>query len=234
MVGVDKAVIARLKKGGNNFEVLVDCDLALALKEGKAVDMKDVLAAEEVFDDSKKGLQASSTQMKSLFGTDDAVEVAKKIVEDGDIQLTSEHRNKLKEIKTKSVINLIHRNGVDPKTKLPHPVERIKLAMEEAKVSVDAFDSVERQVQEVLKKIKSVLPIKFEVKEINIKIPAQYASKSFPSIKSFGCNMVKNEWQTDGSWEGVVELPAGLQDDFFDLLNKLTHGNAETRILGSK
>ena len=37
MVDVDKAVIARLKKGGKQFEIKVDCDKALEFKEGKNV-----------------------------------------------------------------------------------------------------------------------------------------------------------------------------------------------------
>ena len=31
------------------------------------------------------------------------------------------------------------------------------------------------------------------------------------------------------SWEGVIELPAGLQQEFFSELNKRTQGNAETQ-----
>ena len=58
MVDVDKAVIAKIKKKGETFEVLVDCDKALDFKEGKAT-LDEALATEEVFKDSKKGLHAS-------------------------------------------------------------------------------------------------------------------------------------------------------------------------------
>jgi len=34
----------------------------------------------------------------------------------------------------------------------------------------------------------------------------------------------------DGSWHAVVEIPAGLQNEFFDELNKETHGNIHTKI----
>ena len=60
---------------------------------------------------------------------------------------------------------MIHRNGAEPTTHLPHPVTRIELALEEAKFHVDEYLSVQKQVQEVLKKLKVILPIKFEVKE---------------------------------------------------------------------
>ena len=43
--------------------------------------------------------------------------------------------------------------------------------------------------------------------------------------------MMKEEWGSDGSLIAVVEIPAGLQGDFFDKLNKLTSGNNETKIV---
>ena len=43
MVNVDTAVIARLTSHGQNFELLVDCNNALAVKQGKTVDNHDLL-----------------------------------------------------------------------------------------------------------------------------------------------------------------------------------------------
>ena len=103
MVTVDDAVIARLKMHGQNFEVLVDCNSAIAVREGKEADMKDVLAAMKVFTDAKKGLAASENAMKQIFQTSDAEEVAKQIILKGEIQLTSEYRNSLREIKRKQI-----------------------------------------------------------------------------------------------------------------------------------
>ena len=36
---------------------------------------------------------------------------------------------------------------------------------------------------------------------------------------------------SSGSWIGVIELPAGLRDDFLGRLNELTKGEVETKIL---
>ena len=54
MVTVDQAIIARLKTRGQEFEILVDCNNALALKEGKNIDMRDILAAMRIFSDAKR------------------------------------------------------------------------------------------------------------------------------------------------------------------------------------
>lgn len=233
MVNVDEAIIARLKSNNQLFEILVDCDMALALKEGKNISLKDVLAADKIFSDAKKGLEASENAMKQIFGTSEPEEVAKIIIKKGEIQLTQEHRANLRERKRKQIINMLHVNGVDPRTHLPHPPQRIENALEEAKFHVEEFGQVHEQVQEALKKLRPILPIKFEVKEISVKIPAQFAAKSYQVLSMFGTKL-REEWQNDGSLLTVLEMPGGLESDFYDKINSLTHGNVETKVLKIK
>jgi ribosome maturation protein SDO1 len=228
MVSVEKAVVAKLKKSGANFEVLVDCDNALALKEGKNVDMNDVLATDEIFDNSRKGLRASSNQMKQIFNTDNPVEIAKEIIMNGEIQITAEHKKRVIDAKRKRIIDMIHANSVDPKTGLPHPAVRIENAFAEANIHVNESETVEKQVQSIIKKLQPILPIKFETKELSVVVPHEYAQHAYSLVKSFG-NITKNEWNTDGSWSGIVEIPAGLQNDFIDKVNEVTHGNADIK-----
>lgn len=225
--------LARLKKGGKTYEIDVNSELALAFKGGASVDIKDVLKAEKIFYDAKKGLLASETEMQSLFSTSDPLEVAKIIIKEGDVQLTAEYRAKLRDQKKKQIINMIHRNAVDPKTHLPHPPQRIENAIEEAKVHIDEYTPVQKQVEDILKKIRPILPIKFEIKEIAVKIPPDYAAKSYSTVKNFG-KIMKEDWQKDGSWVVVIEMPGGLEQDFYDDINKICHGNIESKVLKTR
>lgn len=233
MVTVDQAIIAKLKKFGKSYEILVDCNNAIAIREGKEVDMNEVLAAQKIFSDAKKGLEASENEMKTNFKTDDVFEIAKIIIKEGDIQLTTEYRDDLRDKKMKQIINVIHRNGVDPKTHLPHPPNRIEAAIKEAKFHVDEFGSVKKQVQEALKQLQPIIPIKFEMKEIAVKFPAEYGAKAYPLVRDFG-KVIQDDWLKDGSWAVVVEIPGGLEEEFYDKVNKLTHGNVESKILKIK
>ena len=233
MVGVDKAVLARLKKGGSNFEVLVDCDKALLLKEGKNVDIKDVLAAEEIFSDAKKGARASGNQMKSIFGTDDPLEVAKVIIQRGDVHINKEHKNKIADDKRKRVIDMIAMNAVDPKTELPHPRTRIENAFAELKIQVNETEPVEQQVQEIIKKIRVILPIKLESRELSIKVPPKFSRGCHAIVQKYG-TILKNEWENDGSFNCTIQVPAGLQTQLMDELNSFTHGNVEVNIKEQK
>ena len=230
MVNVDKAVIARLKTHGSNFEILVDCDNAIAFKGGKIDDIKEVLADQKVFSDSKKGLVASETQMTQIFSTSDPLEVANEIIRKGEIQLTAEYKSKLIEEKRKRILAFIQKNGIDPKTSLPHPLTRLELAFEEAKVKISEYKSEKDQIEEIMDKLRPILPIKFAKKEIAIRIPADYTGKAYSALKSM-TNFKKEDWGNDGSFMCVVEIPAGMQDDLFDKVNNLTQGNADLKIL---
>jgi len=225
--------LARLKTHGTNFELVVDPDMAISFKEGKEVDIVDILKAQEIFSDANKGLLSSEDEVEKVFGTKNVLEVAKKILNDGDIQLTADHREKVRNKKKKRIINIIHINAIEPKTGMPHPIQRIEAAMNEVNVHIDEFKRAEDQISDIVKKLIVVLPIRFAKKEIQVSIPAEYAQKTYGKIQKFGI-IKKEEWLNDGSWLAVIEIPAGLQNEFFDELNKETHGNVDTKIVNER
>ena len=99
MADVDKAVIAKLKIREKHFEILVDCEKALAFKSGKSTDIDDVLATTNIFSNVKKGEHAAD--LIKYFGTEDVYAISKKIIREGEIQLTSEYKSKLMDEKKK-------------------------------------------------------------------------------------------------------------------------------------
>jgi len=230
MVNVDEAIIAKMKAHGHEFEILVDCTNAIKMREGQAVDINDVLAVQDIFSDAKKGMLASEGAMKQVFMSTDPKEVAIEIIKKGEIQLTSDYKKQIRDEKRKQIINMIHTRSIDPRTNAPHPVTRIEAAFDDAKVHIDEFRAPEAQLETIASKLRPILPMNFETREIAIRIPAVYAAKSYSAVKQF-CKTQKEEWQTDGSLVMVVALPAGLQEEFFNSLNSLTKGEVELKIL---
>lgn len=225
--------LVKFKKGEHKFEIDVDPDKAMAFKKGQIDDIRDVLKAEKIFTDAKRGEEAPEKDIVAVFGTDDVLEVAKQMVMKGEIQLTEKYRDAQRELKLKQIVNIIHRNGVDPKTHYPHPAARIESAINEVKARIDDNKTAEDQVQDVLEKLRTVLPIKFEIKEIAVKIPAQYAAKAYPLLKGQG-KLLKDNWLSDGSLSAVIEIPGGLEIDFYDKLNSFTHGTSEAKVLKTR
>ncbi|HTX43654.1 MAG TPA: ribosome assembly factor SBDS [Methanocella sp.] len=230
MVTLDKAVVAKLKTHGELFEILVDPDGALDMKKGADVKMEDVLAVEDVFENASRGDRVPEEDLVKAFGTTNVQDIARKIIMEGEINLTAEQRHRMQEEKRRQVVNFISRNAINPQTMAPHPPARIERAMEEAGVHIDLTKSVDENVNVVMKAIRPIIPIRFEEVKIAVKIPANYAARAFGEISTFG-KLVRDEWQNNGSWIGVVQIPAGMQPEFYDLVNKLSKGEAETKLL---
>ncbi len=231
MVSLDDAVIARLDRAGERFEILVDPVLAQKLKEGEEkVELADVMAVDWIFKDAHKGDRAPDEILQKAFGTTDRSEIALSIIQKGDIQLTVEQRRKMLEEKRKQVVAILTRNCINPVTKSPHPPARIELAMEEAKANVDPFRSAESQVQDILKLLRPIIPIRMEMTPIAVKVSGTMYGKLIGDIRGFG-KILKEDWNRSGEWICLVEIPAGLQAEFFDMLNSRTHGQVETKIL---
>jgi ribosome maturation protein SDO1 len=230
MVKLEDAVIARLSRHDTTFEVLVDPELALALRAGEEIDMCSVLASDKIFKDSKKGEAASEEMMKKVFGTLDVFEIAEQVIRKGDVQVTTEQRRRMREQRQRQVVALISRRAINPQTGLPHPPARIEGALANAKVHIDESKSAEEQLPDIVKALLPIIPLKFETRRIAIKIPASYTGKAHRVVRNFA-TVKKEQWLNDGSWAAVVELPAGIQGEFFDKLNDLTRGEAETKVL---
>lgn len=229
-VDLGESVVARYYKGNTRFEILVDPDMAWRFKKGENVDIRDVLTGFIIFEDAKKGRKAQEEVLVDAFGTDDVFEIAKKILRDGELQLTTEQRRKIIEDKLKQIVHIISRNGINPQTKQPHPPERIMKAIEKAKVSIDPYKSAEEQVNQVVDAIRSVIPIRLEILKLEITIPAQFSGKGYSFVFQ-QARVLKEEWLPNGGWRAEVEMPAGLYSTFLTKLNKITSSKAIVKVI---
>ncbi len=229
MTDVTSAVEARIKRQGKQYEILVDCDKALAFRQGKKIALDEIMVTNEIFNEAKRGIKPAEKELLAAFSTTDAQKIALIILKEGEIQLTQKHREKEREEKRKRIINIIHRQAIDAKTGFPHPPARIEAAMEQARVKIDENKSAEDQVETIMNALKVIIPIKFETRLLEIKIQPQYAGTAFRTLKKY--KLIKNEWLNDGSLLGQVEIPAGLQEELFAELNKITQGSVESKIL---
>jgi len=215
-------VIARIRIKGKDYEVLVNLDKALQLKQGKPISISEVLSFDKIFYDSKKGLHASGADLEAAFGTSNVAEVAEKIIKRGEIQVPKEYKDKEREDKKKQIVDFLSRNSVDPRTNAPHTADRISRVMEEAGVNIDNRP-MEQQIFGVIDKIKPLLPIKIKTKKLKLRIPAEHTGRVYGIITEY---KESEEWLSNGELVVIINLPVGLQESFYDKLNSITHGSA--------
>jgi ribosome maturation protein SDO1 len=232
MISLDDAVTARLESHGARFEVLVDPDAALAIRRGEFDgDLEDVIAAEDVFEDASRGDRPAESDLEEVFDTTDPLAIIPEVIRRGEIQITAEQRREMQEQKRRRLIDIIARNAVNPQQgDTPHPPDRIERALEEAGFTVDPMEPAESQVDEALDALRPVIPISFAEVTMAVRLPAEYAGKAQARVREFG-DLEREEWQPDGSWVGVTTFPAGMQNEFYDLVNEQTSGEAETRVV---
>lgn len=223
-------VIARMNVKGKRFEILVDPEKAYRFREGENLSLEEIVISDYIYKDVKKGLKASPNELVDTFGTDDMYKIAIEIIKNGELQLTAEQRRELLEMKKKQIIYYISRSAVDPKTKTPIPPTRIEKAIDEVKVGIDLYKSVEEQVPNVVKAISKVLPIKIAKALMQITIPSEFARKAVSQVLKLG-EVKKNIWLADGSFLVELEIPAGLQNELIEKINTLTKGRANVKVL---
>jgi len=227
MVTVDKAIIAKLHKNNKTYEILVDPEIIKFIGK-KEISITNALVINEIFKDAKKGLRVSPMELKEVFGTDDVFLVAEKILKDGEIQLTTQMiREKIEELK-KRIVDFISKNSMNPKTKLPHPPQRIELAIDESKVHIDINKSFNENVKNVINAIKIILPISFENVKLEIIVPAKYSGQAYGIIKK-SMSEGKINWGNDGKLIAKISIAMGMKSELYSKLGSITHGDVRIK-----
>lgn len=214
--------LARIKREGKNFEIIVDLDDALKFRKGELSSVE--AEGDRIFSDSKKGQVASDSDLRKSFGTTDINEIVEKIVKSGEVLITQEKRDEEKEKKYKQVVDFLATNSIDPKTGNPHTPERIKRALEEAHVNLKNVP-IESQIKDIIYEISKFIPIKLEMKKVRITVPAIHTGKAYGIVSQYKEN---EKWLDDGSLQITISIPAGIIMNFYDRLNSVTHGSALT------
>ncbi len=222
--------VARYSYEGEKFEILVKPDPALDYKLGKKKDISAVLVSDDIYTDSGKGTKPTNEKLLKAFKTEDLTEIAQIILEKGDLNLTTDQRRKMIDEKRKRIVEYIAKTYVDPKSHLPHPPLRIEQAMKDARVSVDPQKSVDEQVKDIVENLRSIIALKSENLQLEIIVPAQYASQSYSVLKSVG-TLKNEEWQNNGSLKAILEIPAAARPNVIDRLGAITKGSATVEVM---
>jgi ribosome maturation protein SDO1 len=216
MVSLDDAVLARMEKGGKRYELLVDPNLVDVFKsEPTSVDLNAFLAMDEVFHDIRGGERPTEDAIENTFGTQDIFEITKTVLSKGSIQLTTAQRKARVEQMRQQIVHEIHTQAVDPKTKSPHPKTRIELALSESRYSVDPFKRLDDQVKDAIELLKPMIPLSFESVRLAVRVPGSAYGGSSRILRPY---LEKEQWLENGSWAGIIEIPAGMKDTIYGKL----------------
>jgi ribosome maturation protein SDO1 len=218
--------LARLKRDGTVFEVIIDPQKAFEFLETGSVDIEDILTAPDVYTDAQSGEHAKESDLIRSFGTTAPHEIARTILEDGEVQLSAEQRAAIKERLERRVLDAIARRGVDPRTDNPHPRARIESALEEVKFRIRESVPIEKNVADAIDAIRAVLPIKVALKTFDVTVAPHHSGKVLGIAGRLG-DIKHQEWGAQGSLTITLEIPAGMRDELYTKLNDATSGDID-------
>jgi ribosome maturation protein SDO1 len=81
-----------------------------------------------------------------------------------------------------------------------------------------------------MKLLRPMIPIKFEKSRIAIKLNGSDYGRCYDDLIHYGI-VEREEWTSDGSWIGVMEIPGGLTNEITDKLKHKTKGTASVKLL---
>ncbi|MDW0186384.1 MAG: ribosome assembly factor SBDS [Nitrososphaeraceae archaeon] len=222
----DKFTIVRYSAGNDKFEILVKPDPALEYKLGKKMDISNIMISDEIYSDANKGTRCSSEKLMKHFKTTDQLEIAKQIMDKGDLNLNTDQRRKMIEEKKRQIVEYINKNFVDPKSHMPHPVSRINAVLDEARVAIDPFKRLDDQLKNIIESLRKIIPLKSEILELTVTVPSQFSGQSFSVFKTIG-EIKSEQWLSDGSLQVILSINAGMKSSFLDRIGTATKGSAQ-------
>jgi ribosome maturation protein SDO1 len=218
-------VTAKLEKNGKRYEIEVDCEKAMDIKEGRSEDVDSALLVEKVFKDIKKGEVAGNLQKE--LGTDDIRKLALKIIKEGEVQLSTSYKQKKAEMLKKRIVDKIAGMAIDLNTNLPIPKQRIEIAMQQVHHNFDINKPEKDQFDEVLTKLKKILPIKLGEFNYSVDVPIQYANDVMLYLKRL--TNIKDSTRNDNSLIVNFSVKAGNENELLSKLKSVTHGSINIR-----
>jgi len=230
---LENTVVAKFKKDGHNFEILVYPFIAWDYRHNHpGVTIEQVIAYDEVYSDVQKANTASKELLMECFNTADINKIAEKIIRDGEVQLTTAQKQQLTEKKEKEIIDYIAKNAHDPKAKTPIPPQRLINAFAELKIKINLNTPKEKEIQEILDKLKRIMPISVEKIIVEVEVPALYTGKASAVI--FKYEVAEQTWLASGDLFCKIKIPAGTKQQLVSDLNNVTHGNIVIRVEGAQ
>ncbi|RQM26009.1 hypothetical protein B5M09_009805, partial [Aphanomyces astaci] len=155
--------IVRLKKGGCRFEVACYKNKVVNWRNKIETQLDEVLQSHDVFVNVSKGKRATADDMRKVFGTDDVDEVAKLIIDLGELQVSDGERAAFNQSLFQEIATIVAE-------KCFSVIER---AMKEIHYSLIPNRSAKQQALEVISKLQDHMPITRAKMKVQVSVPAK-------------------------------------------------------------
>jgi ribosome maturation protein SDO1 len=178
---------------------------------------------DDIFIDYRKGEKPSTEVLSAAFGTANLKDICAAVIEKGDLELSAAERKEATEKKRSEIVSYLHKYYTDPKAKTPHPLVRIENALDQIKFRVDSDQPADKQAQEAVKKIITILPMKKSEMGGTMSLPHAHLGSGASVLKKLA--RVLSENYTDTGCDYTIEFLPGDYQTLLSELGKVTGGD---------
>lgn len=220
--------IIKMEKNGGAIELLCKPGMITKFRKGEC-QLSDVLLDDRLYSNSSKGDLAPQNLIDS-FGKK-GQDLLEYILKEGKYQLTTQEKREMVEQCRKDVVRYIHNTYIDSVTKLPHPIQRIELALQEIKFNPEPEKSVESNVKSILNKLTGIIRLTESTMSATVTVPNKHIGKVASIIYS-NCNVLKEDYGKEAA-VFEIEFAPGKYENLHDQLAKSSGNEAVMHIAGA-
>ncbi|KAL6053396.1 Ribosome maturation protein SBDS [Balamuthia mandrillaris] len=146
--------VVRLKRAGKRFEIACYKNKVVEWRKKITTNLDEVLQSPTIFENVSKGQAAKIQDLKKAFKTTDDAEIAKIILDKGEIQVSGEERKHQLDSMFRDVATIVAEKCVNPETGRPLTVGLVERAMRDIHYSVNPTKNAKSQALDVIKKLQ--------------------------------------------------------------------------------
>jgi ribosome maturation protein SDO1 len=133
--------------------------------------LDEVLQTTAVFANVSKGVLAKREDLMLVFGTDDEELICKKILAEGELQVSDKERKVELDTLFRDVASILSEKCLNPENNRPYTISMLERALKDVHFSVDPKRPAKTQALEALPILKSRFPIERARMRLRITIP---------------------------------------------------------------
>lgn len=153
--------IVRMKSHGIRFEIACYKNKVLNWREGIEKDINEVLQTDTVFTHVSKAIIAKENDLQKAFGTTDLEEICRKILKNGDLQVSDKEREVHMDGLFRDIVQIIVERCVHPQTSRQHTALTVENALKTIGFSVQPDHKAKPQALKAIESLESRMPESF-------------------------------------------------------------------------
>mmetsp|Transcript_22315 Transcript_22315/g.51095 ORF Transcript_22315/g.51095 Transcript_22315/m.51095 type:complete len:357 (-) Transcript_22315:164-1234(-) len=166
--------IVRLKTHGKRFEIACYRNKVLNWREGIEKDLNEVMQTDTIFSDVGKGQAAKEADLLKAFSTTNAEEICKKILKNGELQVSDKEREVYLEGIFRDIVQIVVDRCVHPETGRQMTPLTVENALKKIGFSVKQ-DSAKKQALKAIEALCIELPESFARAKMRLRITVREA-----------------------------------------------------------